>query len=571
MDEDRIESVVRELEALRAEVHTLRSQAEKQSRRRRSVVAERSVSAGSSSRRQLLKLSGVATAVAAAGAVGRGHVAAAIDGDPVLLGVDNQATQPTTVSVSAPDADALVGMATHPDATGAGVFGESDGYGGVGVIGLATAAGATAGVAGFAWSGNGVAVSGFATAEFGATFGVAGLSDSEIGTGVSGYARHPSGEVAGVTGYVDSPSGVGVAGFALSANGSATGVRGETSAALGYGVHGLADQPGAVALDGHNTSVSGRAVAVSGRSDSPDGVGVLGAASEQASDGIGVGVRGTTGSSLGAGVEGQATTPGAVAVRATHSGTSSPSIAVSATTRSADGIAIEGRADARAAGQAIGVHGTSEATDGFGMLAQAASIGLLAIGRRAAIQLGVSGPAPTTLTTLHGAGELYVDQEGHLWYCLGGGAPGQWLKLSEPTNATAIGGLRSVGPYRCFDSRFAWSSRLVAGRERLRSVNVRAAFDHTGSLVDPNILPADAVAVMFTLTVTNTAGAGFLAVAPGDVQTTNVSTINWSGPGATIANSSFVGVTSDQRINVSIGGTPDVATDFVVDIVGYVA
>jgi hypothetical protein len=207
-----------------------------------------------------------------------------------------------------------------------------------------------------------------------------------------------------------------------------------------------------------------------------------------------------------------------------------------------------------------------------GVRADGTGIGLLAMGGRAAIQLGMTGPAPTSGTTPHSSGELYVDEDGHLWYCRGGGLPGEWVKLSDPSRTpVTTRQLTSIGPYRCYDSRFAWASRLVASRERVRTVNVRLAYDHGGSLAPSPILPTGAAAVMFTLTVTNTAGAGFLAVAPGDVQTTNVSTINWSGAGTTIANSSFVGVTTDQRINVSIGGTPDVATDFVVDIVGYVA
>ena len=92
------------------------------------------------------------------------------------------------------------------------------------------------------------------------------------------------------------------------------------------------------------------------------------------------------------------------------------------------------------------------------------------------------------------------------------------------------------------------------------------ADDHSISTVDAY---PGATAIAYNLTATGTGGAGFLSVAPGDVASTTVSTINWSSANIDIANSSIVKVDGSRQVKVFCDGYPGAASDFIMDIVGY--
>ncbi len=89
----------------------------------------------------------------------------------------------------------------------------------------------------------------------------------------------------------------------------------------------------------------------------------------------------------------------------------------------------------------------------------------------------------------------------------------------------------------------------------------------TGALSIANVVPVNATAAFFNLTITRTVGAGWLVVAPGGTATATASTINWSSAEATIANGSMSTLDDSRQVTVLAGGGG--TTDFIVDITGY--
>ena len=75
-----------------------------------------------------------------------------------------------------------------------------------------------------------------------------------------------------------------------------------------------------------------------------------------------------------------------------------------------------------------GIWGHSD-SDGIGVAGDG-GIGVLAVGTRAALQVGDTGTAPPTRTDAHVKGELTTDVNGDLWFCVADGTPGTWRQLS---------------------------------------------------------------------------------------------------------------------------------------------
>lgn len=83
----------------------------------------------------------------------------------------------------------------------------------------------------------------------------------------------------------------------------------------------------------------------------------------------------------------------------------------------------------------------------------------------------------------------------------------------------------------------------------------------------PGWVPDKATGIAYNLTITDTVGSGFLAVAPGSAAAApEVSTINWFAPGTTIANATQTGIANGQ-VKVFAGGGG--STQFLLDVVGY--
>jgi hypothetical protein len=131
-------------------------------------------------------------------------------------------------------------------------------------------------------------------------------------------------------------------------------------------------------------------------------------------------------------------------------------------------------------------------------------------------------------------------------------------------------GFVPVTPTRVYDSRLSMvpdaNGAIASGANRTLSiVNGRDA--GTGVVNSPNIVPANAAAIAYTLTIANTVASGFLAVNPGGNATVSASTINWSQSGALLANTGVVKIAANGTVTVICGGGG--STDFLIDVVGY--
>lgn len=173
--------------------------------------------------------------------------------------------------------------------------------------------------------------------------------------------------------------------------------------------------------------------------------------------------------------------------------------------------------------------------------------------------------APPSRTDAHQKGELDVDGNGNLWFCVADGTPGTWRKL---TGSGAGGTFHPLSPGRVYDSREAAPSpgELASGQNRTISVADRRNVAG-GSVASANFVPAGATAVSANVTIVSTAGSGFLAINPGGDLAVKASTINWSAPGQILANGVTLTINANRQLAVIAGGGG--ATHFVVDILGY--
>lgn len=90
----------------------------------------------------------------------------------------------------------------------------------------------------------------------------------------------------------------------------------------------------------------------------------------------------------------------------------------------------------------------------------------------------------------------------------------------------------------------------------------------------PNVmLPDEAVAVTYNITVTETVSAGFVQVDTFGYTTGETSTVNWDHSGQTIANSGVAMLGTDLGtegvLGIYVDGLPDAAAHIVLDITGY--
>lgn len=133
----------------------------------------------------------------------------------------------------------------------------------------------------------------------------------------------------------------------------------------------------------------------------------------------------------------------------------------------------------------------------------------------------------------------------------------------------AAGRLVPITPKRVYDSRqnMAPDANGVLATGSNRTISVANGRDANGVVDAPNLVPAHAVAIAYTLTVADTVGTGFLAVNPGGTTTVSASTINWSSAGQALANSTIVSLGANRTITAVVGGGGSV--NFLIDILGY--
>jgi hypothetical protein len=328
---------------------------------------------------------------------------------------------------------------------------------------------------------------------------------------------------------VTADAGAAAATDAIHASAAAAGRHGLYAVATGttsaYGVYGFSTaDSSSIGVRGRSTSGSG----VSG--DTTSGTGVIGTSTS------GRGVSGASDSN--AGVHGSSTNGAGVA------GTSYNAPGVSGS--STNGVGGDFSGDT--AGH---LHGTA--------------IGLRASGGRVAASFDNTNAAPPTRTSVRfNRGDLDVDANGNLWFCIGSGTPGIWRQITGPGSA---GSFHAVTPGRVYDSRCAQPSpgRISVGTKRTLSVADQRNLE-TGIVTVPNFVPAGATAVSANITVVETSGNGWLAVNPGGTLAVTASTINWSASGLYLANCVNLTLNTNRQITVICGNG---STDFFIDINGY--
>jgi hypothetical protein len=208
--------------------------------------------------------------------------------------------------------------------------------------------------------------------------------------------------------------------------------------------------------------------------------------------------------------------------------------------------------------QGIGVIGWSKKPLGTGVIGftgGAGGYGGEFFGGLAEVRLRPGGAAPITLTNAHQLGELYEDETGTLWICVGAGTPGTWREIAAPSSA---GAFHAIAPRRVYDSRT--STKLVPTVDRV--VSVANSID--GTL---DVVPVKSSAVALTVTVTETQGnGGFVAVRPAGTSYNGTSSINWFGPNQNLATTVISGLDADRQVTLLAGSD---LTHIVLDVTGY--
>lgn len=140
------------------------------------------------------------------------------------------------------------------------------------------------------------------------------------------------------------------------------------------------------------------------------------------------------------------------------------------------------------------------------------------------------------------------------------------VSSSGPASASEHrnGGVHSLfDPVRLFDSRQPDS---LLGGDKLRDGEIVSVI---AGAPDVEFLET----VFINVTITQTEGAGFLAVraapAQDGVPAPTTSNINWTAPDVTLANASVSGVGRHQSIDIHCTGT-GAATHVIVDLQAYV-
>jgi hypothetical protein len=291
--------------------------------------------------------------------------------------------------------------------------------------------------------------------------------------------------------------------------------------------------------------------------------GVYGSSTTDASS---IGVRGY--STSGTGIGGDTTTGTGVAGSSTSgwgvSGNSNTNVGVNGNSISGAGVAGTSLNEPGVRGASTnGVGG--EFAGPTGVWAHGSAVGLRTSGGRVAASFDNTNAAPPTRTSVRfERGDLDVDANGNMWFCIVAGTPGTWRQVSGPGSA---GAFHAITPGRVYDSRVPQPSpgRISIGSKRTLSVADQRNLE-TGIVTVPDLVPAGATAVSANITVVETAGNGWLAINPGGTYAVTASTINWAGSGLYLANCVNLTLNANRQVTVICGNG---STDFLIDINGY--
>jgi len=220
-----------------------------------------------------------------------------------------------------------------------------------------------------------------------------------------------------------------------------------------------------------------------------------------------------------------------------------------------------------ASGNSFGVYGAvASAVDGVGVLGfvDGTGYGVMAIGGTAQLFLDPKTGSVAPATGAHRLGEILVNSGG-AFLCVADGTPGTWRKLGGSASA---GAFHAITPTRVYDSRAAAPSPGLLATGSNRTISVADGRDSAGQVTAANVVPAGALAVSANVTVTGTTGGfGYLAINPGGNTVEGASTINWFGPGQTLANGVGLTLNANRELTVICNGGG--STHFLIDIAGY--
>lgn len=217
-----------------------------------------------------------------------------------------------------------------------------------------------------------------------------------------------------------------------------------------------------------------------------------------------------------------------------------------------------------------GVYGFSEVGDGFGVFGSSTSgVGVGMYGSRAGATIYSSGNTTQLGAKYHTAGDIIGSDDGDLWYCSLSGTPGTLRKLSGRGTAGQLHLL--AAPVRVYDSRTAKGPAStgdgpMTAAKATRTVDLRNGYV---GLVATAAVPAGATGAMISLTLTGTAGSGYLALFSNAVSWPGNSSINWSSSGQSIAVTTTSAIDATARVKVQSGGGAGYGSDFIVDVIGY--
>lgn len=131
----------------------------------------------------------------------------------------------------------------------------------------------------------------------------------------------------------------------------------------------------------------------------------------------------------------------------------------------------------------------------------------------------------------------------------------------------------AIDPIRAFDSRvdsFSASGRL--GPNSTKRISVANGHDEKGAEIRSQVglIPANATAVTYNITVAQPEGSNFIAVTPAGLSGYNASSINFTEDSGNIANAGTVSVNDTLEITLW-GGDQGGSAHVLVDITGYYA
>jgi len=229
-------------------------------------------------------------------------------------------------------------------------------------------------------------------------------------------------------------------------------------------------------------------------------------------------------------------------------------------------------------GEGVGVIGESRGDRGtgvrgigwYGVIGTGTDYGVAGTGKKGSLLVSTSGFVPPIAVPVEALpGAIYGEttdpfsNTGSVWCAVS--KSGEWRKMAGLDTA---GSLHPVEPTRVYDSRLAAPDpgKVATGESRTFSVASGRDLD-TGAVTELDFVPAGTLAVAYNLTVTETEGAGFLAITPGTSTAFKASTINWSTGGQIVANAGMVPVDGLRSLKAFCGGSG--RTHFLIDITGY--